>query len=73
MPYARILQIKSIGTGQKKTGPPLENGGPVKLHEKKSTHNPWLILSEGANSAKEERTACKMQAQCYLLITQKLS
>jgi hypothetical protein len=33
----------------------LENGGPVKLHEKKSTRNPWLNLSEGANSAKEDK------------------
>jgi hypothetical protein len=57
----------------KKTGPPLENGGPVKLHEKKSTHNPWLILSEEQILRKKIRTACKMHGQCYLVITQKLS
>jgi len=34
-----------------------------KLHEK-STHKPWLKLSEGANSAKKIRTGCKMQRHC---------
>jgi hypothetical protein len=45
----------------------LENGGPVKLHEKKSTHNPWLILSEGANSAKEDKN-CMQDAGSVLSV-----
>ena len=35
----------------------LKMAGRQKLHEK-STHNPWLKLSEGANSAKKEDKNC---------------
>jgi len=41
----------------------LKTAGRQKLHEK-STHNPWLKLSERSKSAKEIRTACKMRPCC---------